>query len=232
MHVTLFDKTGKAECSVAYSTYDTPMVPADNAQPAAETQASTKAQQMQKGPTMDETTPKAWPMSDTKLNTATSPQPLPLLPPLQQQPQSIALPPYSSCAERDSRYAEQLFQEQTDSEQAATGSLVSAPFYLRDLDDRPGCFFCFPDIRIRYPGKYSLRFALMRLPSTEPVTTKPEHILECVFSTAFTVYSIKDFPGVDESTALSKKFAQQGVGIPIRNKGRLKPETGEDPVLD
>ena len=39
------------------------------------------------------------------------------------------------------------------------------------------------------------------------------------FSDAFTVYSAKKFPGVCESTALSKCFASQGIKIPIRKDG-------------
>ncbi|KAJ2402661.1 hypothetical protein GGI23_000557 [Coemansia sp. RSA 2559] len=126
--------------------------------------------------------------------------------------------------EKDNDAVAQQFQTQAEPEQAVTGMLVSAPYHLKDLQDRSGCFYCFPDIRVRHPGKYSLRFSLMRMPSTDPTTTEPEQILQSVLSMPFTVYSIRDFPGVDESTALSKKFAQQGVGIPIRNKGRLKAD--------
>jgi hypothetical protein len=41
-------------------------------------------------------------------------------------------------------------------------------------------------------------------------------ILATAFSDPFTVYSAKKFPGVIESTPLSKCFAQQGIKIPIR----------------
>ena len=37
-----------------------------------------------------------------------------------------------------------------------------------------------------------------------------------VFSETFQVYSAKKFPGVIESTPLSKAFASQGIKIPIR----------------
>jgi len=36
-------------------------------------------------------------------------------------------------------------------------------------------------------------------------------------SDAFQVYSAKKFPGMLESTALSKKFAAQGIRIPVRH---------------
>ncbi|KAJ2455896.1 hypothetical protein EV183_000512 [Coemansia sp. RSA 2336] len=41
--------------------------------------------------------------------------------------------------------------------------------------------------------------------------------LSTVFSDAFDVYSIKTFPGMIESTPLSRALAQQGLKIPIRN---------------
>ena len=44
-------------------------------------------------------------------------------------------------------------------------------------------------------------------------------VLASVFSDVFTVWSAKKFPGVKESTALSKCFATQGVKIPIRKDG-------------
>lgn len=44
-------------------------------------------------------------------------------------------------------------------------------------------------------------------------------MLATCFSDPFTVYSAKKFPGVIESTTLSKCFAQQGIKIPIRKDG-------------
>ena len=44
-------------------------------------------------------------------------------------------------------------------------------------------------------------------------------VLASVFSDVFQVYSAKKFPGVCESTPLSKCFATQGIKIPIRKEG-------------
>jgi len=44
-------------------------------------------------------------------------------------------------------------------------------------------------------------------------------VLASVFSQPFQVYSAKRFPGVIESTELSKTFAGQGIKIPIRKDG-------------
>lgn len=44
-------------------------------------------------------------------------------------------------------------------------------------------------------------------------------VLATCFSDAFQVYSAKKFPGVVDSTDLSKAFAKQGIKIPIRKDG-------------
>ncbi len=51
-------------------------------------------------------------------------------------------------------------------------------------------------------------------------------VLASVYSDRFQVYSAKKFPGVIESTALSKCFASQGIKIPIRKD--MKMEVVED----
>lgn len=55
-------------------------------------------------------------------------------------------------------------------------------------------------------------------------------ILAWTFSDKFQVYSAKKFPGVIESTALSKCFAGQGIKIPIRKD--VKAEDKEDDDAD
>jgi len=44
-------------------------------------------------------------------------------------------------------------------------------------------------------------------------------VLSTTFTEPFQVFSAKKFPGVIESTGLSKCFAQQGIKIPIRKDG-------------
>lgn len=55
-------------------------------------------------------------------------------------------------------------------------------------------------------------------------------VLASVFSQPFQVYSAKKFPGVIESTPLSRCFAGQGIKIPIRKDGpkQEKDDDGED----
>jgi hypothetical protein len=51
------------------------------------------------------------------------------------------------------------------------------------------------------------------------VNTGKAPILASCYSDVFVVYSAKKFPGVVESTLLSKCFATQGIKIPIRKDG-------------
>lgn len=51
-------------------------------------------------------------------------------------------------------------------------------------------------------------------------------VLAWAYSDPFQVYSAKKFPGVIESTPLSKAFATQGIKIPIRKE--LKSDKNED----
>jgi hypothetical protein len=57
-------------------------------------------------------------------------------------------------------------------------------------------------------------------------------ILAATFSEVFTVYSAKKFPGVVESTHLSKCFATQGIKIPIRKDGPSGEKCGKKRSLD
>lgn len=50
------------------------------------------------------------------------------------------------------------------------------------------------------------------------VTTGRAPILASSYSEVFSVFSAKKFPGVCESTPLSKTFAAQGIKIPIRKE--------------
>lgn len=54
---------------------------------------------------------------------------------------------------------------------------------------------------------------------TGHLNTGSAPVLASCFSDVFQVFSAKKFPGVIESTALSKCFATQGIKIPIRKDG-------------
>ena len=55
--------------------------------------------------------------------------------------------------------------------------------------------------------------------SSTSLNTTAAPVLASIFSGVFQVFSAKKFPGVIESTQLSKCFATQGIKIPIRKDG-------------
>ncbi|CAO3694634.1 hypothetical protein G6F70_000245 [Rhizopus microsporus] len=95
-----------------------------------------------------------------------------------------------------------------------TGSLVSSPSLLKDLQDELAYFFAFSDLSIRLTGQYRLRFSLVHIARNE--------IVDQVFSDPFTTYSAKTYPGMKKSSELAKHLAKQGLKITIRTQTRSK----------
>ncbi|KAJ3153318.1 hypothetical protein HDU86_005273 [Geranomyces michiganensis] len=103
---------------------------------------------------------------------------------------------------------------------STTGSIVSSLYRLKDLDNKDGAFFVFPDLSVRMEGTYRLKFSLFEIINTE--------IYHCtsICSDAFNVYPAKKFPGMEESTFLSRTFAEQGLKIRIRKELRMRKGRG------
>ncbi|KAI8828381.1 velvet factor [Chytriomyces cf. hyalinus JEL632] len=87
------------------------------------------------------------------------------------------------------------------------GRLAAVCTRLTDLDGSVGNFFIFHDLAVRSNGTYRLKFELTGTKMVPIVST---------FSDVFTVHSPKSFPGIPETTALSRCFAKQGVSIRLR----------------
>ncbi|KAG0370050.1 hypothetical protein BGZ54_007942 [Gamsiella multidivaricata] len=107
-----------------------------------------------------------------------------------------------------------------------TGSTVASGNLLTNLEDEPGVYFIFQDISVRSEGTYTLKFSFTLPPTPDG---PPSVVMAAVFSEPFTIYSAKRFPGMTESTALSKCFARQGIKIPIRKEprvSRVKKQSG------
>lgn len=111
---------------------------------------------------------------------------------------------------------------------------------------QPGGYFIFPDLSVRHEGKFRLSFNLYEelkeakdedaepaRPKTETKDVKPpqgsgtapkNHAawrLE-VKSIPFSVFSAKKFPGLAESTTLSRVVAEQGCRVRIRRDVRMR----------
>ena len=102
------------------------------------------------------------------------------------------------------------------------GTLVSSPFVGSDEYGIEGCFFTFPDLSCRTPGKYRLKFNLVVLNPREITTGHVSKVKAAVLSDVFTVYNAKDFPGMQASSALARRLREQGclIGIKKGNDGR------------
>ncbi|KAJ2711208.1 hypothetical protein H4R19_003358, partial [Coemansia spiralis] len=99
---------------------------------------------------------------------------------------------------------------------AMAGSMVSPLYALRDTSMTQGAYFVFSDLSVRIEGVFRLRFDLFEL-SGDTVYNRVSAV-----SDPFTVYSPKRFPGMMESTPLSRMFADQGLRIRIRTEAGTK----------
>ncbi|KAG0366282.1 hypothetical protein BGZ54_005582 [Gamsiella multidivaricata] len=111
------------------------------------------------------------------------------------------------------------------------GAVVVSPILLDNEHGEPGWYFSFPDLSIRTEGVYKLKFSLMRFTCFDVDDlggSQASTIIAEETSEPFTVFSAKKFPGMTESTELSKAFAKQGLKIPIRNDLRTRKNTDKD----
>ena len=119
-----------------------------------------------------------------------------------------------------------------------TGAPVAGMVYL----DRPNPagYFIFPDLSVRHEGQYRLSFSLFEdvkedKDSDNKSTCGPKklgsgamaprahvHFRLEVKSVPFFVFSAKKFPGLSESTMLSRQVAEQGCRVRIRRDIRVR----------
>ena len=134
-----------------------------------------------------------------------------------------------------------------------TGMPVSGMAYL----DRPteAGYFIFPDLSVRHEGKYKLSFNLYEQTHIKddkdaetsplqdgrapvPGSNTPDSSFDWrmeVKSCQFTVFSAKKFPGLAESTNLSRTVAEQGCRVRIRRDVRMRrreDKSGRDYELE
>ncbi|KAJ5988060.1 Spore development regulator vosA [Penicillium waksmanii] len=97
---------------------------------------------------------------------------------------------------------------------ALAGTLVSSLHRLKDVDNSDGGFFVFGDLSVKIEGEFRLKFTLYEMRKQNVVT------LKTIISDRFKVSPPKNFPGMMESTFLSRSFADQGVKLRIRKEPR------------
>ncbi|KAM5434072.1 hypothetical protein McanCB56680_001540 [Microsporum canis] len=151
-------------------------------------------------------------------------------------------------------YAHGRVQGQPTACPVLTGVPVAGIAYL----DRPSQagYFIFPDLSVRHEGLYRLNFSLYEEPKESkdedkvppaPVGTvsttgmtmpmKSRQPMKSMYfrlevkTVAFTVFSAKKFPGLSESTTLSRIVAEQGCRVRIRRDVRMRrrePKSSKD----
>ena len=115
-----------------------------------------------------------------------------------------------------------------------TGVPCSGIAYL----DRPSeaGYFLFPDLSVRHEGRYKLAFTLYEetkepadfdVEDGDPPETQHFAFRMEIESEPFTVYSAKKFPGLTESTSLSRNLSDQGVRVRIRRDVRMRRRDGK-----
>lgn len=104
----------------------------------------------------------------------------------------------------------------TPTHNALSGQTVSSMYKLKDIDNHDGAFFIFGDLSVKVEGSFRLKLSLFEITSTGAVCLK--HL----FTSPFTVYPTKKFPGMLDSTFISRSFSDQGARIRIRKENRAQ----------
>ncbi|KAJ8604991.1 hypothetical protein MRB53_041588 [Persea americana] len=99
---------------------------------------------------------------------------------------------------------------------AMMGTLVVNPFQGKDEFGFAGTFFVFSDISCRFPGRYKLKFELLRINLQSPTLGTVHGTVATIYSDPFTTYPAKDFPGMQASTPLLRAFRRQGLNVGIK----------------
>jgi hypothetical protein len=126
------------------------------------------------------------------------------------------------------------------------GARVAEGQKLKTIDDRMAHLFVFPDLSVRTEGDFRLQFEVYNLGksktprkfNTDGTLVEGDPVLaDCPvlainWSAPFRVFSAKKFPGVPDTTAITKKLYDQGVKVAIRKdsqkNGKRRSSDDED----
>ncbi|KAI5481702.1 tuberin [Pseudohyphozyma bogoriensis] len=125
---------------------------------------------------------------------------------------------FASLVPEDSE--EELYMLSGSRTKHVTGSVVSSLFHLKDQS----CFV-FPDLSVRTEGKWRFKMSMYE------ILEDGVHFCSSIVTDTFQVYSSKRFPGMGQSTDLSRAFASQGLRLRIRRPNKNDDENSE-PLRD
>ncbi|KAF2849837.1 hypothetical protein T440DRAFT_118101 [Plenodomus tracheiphilus IPT5] len=112
---------------------------------------------------------------------------------------------------------------------ATIGTLVSSPHRLKNLKNREGCWFAFPDVSCTKTGIFRLQFTAYEFnPDVGELV-----MLATTISDPFPVVAAKEWKGLSESTMMTRGFAEQGLRVRIRKEpnsgaGSKRKASGDD----
>ncbi|KAI2629937.1 velvet factor-domain-containing protein [Hypoxylon sp. NC1633] len=100
------------------------------------------------------------------------------------------------------------------------GTTVSSLHRLKDPTNKEGAFFVFGDLTIKSEGEYVIRFDLLQM-AMDNLDDGEFWVTICsVTSEMFKVHAGRAFPGMAESTFLTRSFSDQGVRLRLRKDSR------------
>ncbi|KAI8974450.1 velvet factor-domain-containing protein [Pilobolus umbonatus] len=99
---------------------------------------------------------------------------------------------------------------------ALSGQTVSSMYKLKDIDNHDGAFFIFGDLSVKIEGTFRLKLSLFEITMTGAVC------IDHLFTSPFQVYTTRKFPGMLDSTFLSRAFSDQGARIRLRKENRAQ----------
>jgi hypothetical protein len=99
---------------------------------------------------------------------------------------------------------------------ALAGTLVSSLHRLKDTDNNDGGFFVFGDLSVKIEGFFKIQFTLYE------VRGKEVEYITAITSEPFQVHPAKNWPGMAESTFLTRSFSDQGVRLRLRKEPRFR----------
>ncbi|KAK7426602.1 hypothetical protein QQZ08_006932 [Neonectria magnoliae] len=83
-----------------------------------------------------------------------------------------------------------------------------------------GGYFVFGDLSVKREGRFRLRFTLFDRDRDAPSDSPGVYFVSEIVTNPFTVYAPKEFPGMSESTFLTRSFTDQGVKLRLRKDSR------------
>lgn len=99
---------------------------------------------------------------------------------------------------------------------ALTGNTCTSGHVVKDDRGVHNMMFCLNDISIKKEGTYRLKFCLFKLNTT----TGDVENLTSVCSEPFTTYSGRHFPGMSESTSMTRLLVDAGVRLRLRKESK------------